>query len=85
MEIIIVILTFIDNSHGPNKSSPQLFTFSKIHFNIIFYLILGIPKISFPSEFEVRMLYEFFYNVCVKCCFHFILLNSIILIMFGEE
>jgi len=84
-EKFIATVTFIDNSHGLNKSSLQLFTFFKIHFSIIFYLILGIPTILFLSEFEARILYEFFYNVRVKCCFHFFLLNSIILIMFGEE
>jgi len=65
--------------------NPVTFTLSKISFNIIFYLILSIPKMSFPSEFEVKILYEFFYNMRVRCCSHFTLLNSVILMMFGEK
>jgi len=34
--------------------------FIKIHFNIISYLMLGIPSDLFLSDFPAKLLYEFF-------------------------
>jgi hypothetical protein len=50
------------------------------------HLCLGLPNGLFHADFPTNILYVFlFAPICATCPAHFILLNLIILIMFGEE
>jgi hypothetical protein len=58
---------------------------SKIHFNIIPYLLLCLPSSLFPSDFPTSILYASIFPIHATCSAHLILLDLIILIILGEE
>jgi hypothetical protein len=59
---------------------------SKIHFKLFTHVRLGLSSGLFPSGFPTNILYAFFFSPTHATCYsHLILLNLIILIMFGEE
>jgi hypothetical protein len=60
--------------------------FSKIHFNIVTHLRLGLPSGLFHSRFSTNILYAFLFSpIHGTCSAHLILLDLIILIILGEE
>jgi hypothetical protein len=46
---------------------------SKIHFNILTHLRLGLPSGLFSSGFPTNILYAFFSPIRATCAFHLIL------------
>jgi hypothetical protein len=71
---------------NPGASSPFLpIRFPKIHSNIISYVCLGLPSGLFPSGFPTKILHAFLISsMRVTWPGHLILLDLIILILFGE-
>jgi hypothetical protein len=68
----------------PDGSSPYLSLRSVLILSTNLYF--GLPGGLFPSGFPANILYEFLlYYIHATCPPHLILLNSIILIKFGEE
>jgi hypothetical protein len=61
------------------------FFFSKIYFNSVHPLHLGLPSGLFPSGFPTNILFEFFSPIRATCPAHLIILDLIILIILGEE
>jgi hypothetical protein len=59
--------------------------FSKIYFVLSTHLRLGLPSGLFPFGFPTDILYAFLFSICVTCLDYLILIDLIILIMFGEE
>jgi hypothetical protein len=59
---------------------------SKINFNIVHHLRLGLPSGLFPSGFPTNILCKFLFNAAhAKCPVHIILLHLIIVIILGEK
>jgi hypothetical protein len=58
--------------------------FSKTHFNIIPHLHLCLPNSLFPSGFATKILYVFLSPMCATYPAYLILLDLIILSIFGE-
>jgi hypothetical protein len=78
--LLILILSQIDPVH----TIPSYL--SKIYFNIVQYLRLGLPSVLFPSGFPTNILYVFLlYPIRATFPAHLILLDLIILIIVGEE
>jgi hypothetical protein len=72
----------------PDKSNPYHPILSlKIHFNIVHPLRLGLSSGPFSSGFPTNILYIYIplLPMRTKCSSHLILLDLIILIIFGEE
>jgi len=71
----------------PDESSPRLPTrFSKIHFNVIPHLRLGLLSGLFPYDFQTKILYAFLIS-STRAIFltHLTLLGMITVITVGEE
>jgi hypothetical protein len=59
--------------------------FPNIHSNISSRLRLGLPRGLFPSGFLTKILYAFIISImCATCSTHPILLDLLIVIIFGE-
>jgi hypothetical protein len=67
----------------PIHTTPPYFP--KTQLNIILPPSLGLPIGLFPSGFAIKILHEFSLHVPATCPAHRILLDLIILIIFGEE
>jgi hypothetical protein len=70
---------------GPGKSSLHPQSTYWFHFNIILTFMPKSPKWSLPSGFPTTVCMNFSFLICVTCLYHPILLDYIILIIFGEE
>jgi hypothetical protein len=70
----------------PDQSSTYHIILSKIDFNIVHHLCLGLPSGLFPSGFPTIILYAFLFSP-IRTTFptHSVFLDLIILITFGEE
>jgi hypothetical protein len=76
---LVPILSKMDPVH----TTPSCL--SKIHFNIVPHLHLGLPSGLFPSGFSTNILYVFlFVTICATCPVHLIY-DLITVIVFGEE
>jgi hypothetical protein len=74
------ILTQINSIH----TTPSYL--SKIHLNLSSHLLLGVSTGLFPSGLQTNILYAFLFSkITATCPVHYILLNSIILNILGEE
>jgi hypothetical protein len=64
----------------------QSYPVSKICFNILHHLCLGLPSDLFPYGFPTSILYAFlFLHVHASCPAHLVLLGLIIIITLGKE
>jgi hypothetical protein len=69
---------------NPVNLAPSYF--SKIYFNIILPPTSSLPSGLFPFGFLAKILYTFLFSFLrATCPAHFILIDCIILIIFGEE
>jgi hypothetical protein len=60
----------------PDQPSPYHPILSKIHFNIIYHLRLGLPSGLFPYDFPTKILYAFrFFHMRDTCSAYPILLD----------